>query len=67
MDDSLLLTVPEAARKLRVCRQTVYELMARGELRSVRIGRARRIPVAELKGWVERALAQEYGDEDLAG
>ena len=38
----------EAARLLGVCRDTVYVLMRSGQLRSVRVGRARLIPVAAL-------------------
>jgi excisionase family DNA binding protein len=33
---------------------TLYELLARGELRSVSVGRCRRIPVAELSAFVDR-------------
>ena len=38
----------EAARLLGVSRETVYVLMRSGQLRSVRLGRARLIPVAAL-------------------
>ena len=38
----------EAARLLGVSRKTVYVLMRSGQLRSVRLGRARLIPVAAL-------------------
>lgn len=38
----------EAARILGICRDTVYLLMRSGRLRSVRVGRARLIPVAVL-------------------
>jgi excisionase family DNA binding protein len=48
-----LLTVPEAARRLRLGVSTVYLLVARGELPVVRFGAAVRIPAAEL----ERAIA----------
>jgi excisionase family DNA binding protein len=37
-----LLTVVEAARELGISRSKVYELLADGELPSVRIGRTRR-------------------------
>ena len=39
-----LATVPEVAQALRVTRPVVYALMRRGELESVKLGRARRIP-----------------------
>jgi excisionase family DNA binding protein len=44
----LAVTVEEAARLLSLNRTKVYALCMRGELRSVKIGRSRRIPVAAL-------------------
>lgn len=49
----LLLTVPETARLLRIGRNTVYELVARGELPAVRLGRVIRIPRRRLLAWLE--------------
>jgi excisionase family DNA binding protein len=43
----------EAGSLLGVTRQTIYNLISRGELTSVKIGRSRRIPHSEL----ERLLA----------
>lgn len=40
----LALTVDEAAKALRVGRNTVYNLVRAGRIRSVRIGRKIRIP-----------------------
>lgn len=51
-DDPILLTVAEAARRLRLGRTMVYELLASGALRSVRIGRARRVPIGALDEFV---------------
>ena len=48
----LLLTPEEAADRLALSRTTIYELIRTGELRSVKIGRARRIPVAALGEYV---------------
>lgn len=39
----------EAANSIGVARQTIYNLMQRGELRSVKIGRSRRIPASEVE------------------
>jgi excisionase family DNA binding protein len=39
----------EAAALLGVCRDTVYVLMRAGRLRSVKLGRARLIPVAAIE------------------
>ncbi|MBO2531093.1 MAG: hypothetical protein CW348_14800 [Thermobifida sp.] len=38
----LLLTVPEAARVLAISRSKLYELLASGAVRSLRIGGSRR-------------------------
>jgi excisionase family DNA binding protein len=51
-DHPLLLTPEAAARELSLGRTTIYELVATGKLRSVRIGRARRIAFAELERFV---------------
>lgn len=53
----LLLRVPEAARLLGVGRTTLYEMLARGELRPVHIGRAVRVERAEVEAFVRRASA----------
>ena len=53
-DLRLLLTVREAAVVLAIGRTTLYQLIADGQVRTVRIGRAVRIPVAELESFVDR-------------
>ncbi|MCM3884804.1 helix-turn-helix domain-containing protein [Frankia sp. R82] len=50
----LLLTPTEAADLLGVSRSTVYELLNSGDIESVHIGRARRIPSAALLAFVNR-------------
>jgi excisionase family DNA binding protein len=52
--EQLLLTPEEAAECLRIHRSTVYDLIRLGVLRSVKIGRARRIPAAAVREYVER-------------
>ena len=56
----VLLTVEEAARAMAVGRTTVYGLLADGTLRSVKIGRLRRIPVQALHEFVH-AMAADCG------
>jgi len=58
----LLLTVIEAARALGVGRSLVYELVTAGEIASIKIGRARRIPVLALEEFVRDRLAAQ-GEE----
>jgi excisionase family DNA binding protein len=48
----LLVTVPEAAELLSLGQTEVYALVQRGELASVKIGRARRIVYESLAEWV---------------
>ena len=43
--EPLLLTVPEAAKRLSLGRATVYGLIYEGSLESVKIGKSRRVPV----------------------
>ena len=52
--ESLLLTLEEAARLLRVGRTTVYALMKAGDLRPVHVGRSCRLARAELERFVRR-------------
>jgi excisionase family DNA binding protein len=54
----LLLTVPEAAKALAISRSKLYELLASGAIRSVRIDGARRIPLNALNDYVN-ALMEE--------
>lgn len=51
--EKLCYTPTEAAALLGVGRTKVYELMASGQLASIRIGRARRIPATALRTFVE--------------
>ena len=48
----LLLTPIEAAARLSISRTKIYELMAAGTLRSIHIGRLRRVPVDALREFV---------------
>lgn len=52
-ESPLLLTMAQAARALGVGRSTVYEMVARGELEVVHIGRAARVPAAAVTQFVE--------------
>ncbi|MBI2187320.1 MAG: helix-turn-helix domain-containing protein [Acidobacteria bacterium] len=56
MTDRLMLRVIEAAEALGVSRAKAYELIAAGEIPSVRIGGCVRVPVAALKDWIARQL-----------
>lgn len=49
-----LVTIVPAADWLGLSRSKLYELLAAGELPTVRIGRSRRIAVADLETFVDR-------------
>jgi len=49
----LLLRIDEAARRLGIARTLMYQLVQRGEVESVHVGRLHRIPVASLEEYVE--------------
>ena len=50
----VLISVEEAARRLNISRSTLYLLVLRGELQSIKIGASRRVPVAALDEFVAR-------------
>jgi excisionase family DNA binding protein len=56
----LLLTVDEAAQALSVGRTLVYDLLMCGEIPSIKIGAARRVPVGALEEYIRRLSAQEH-------
>jgi len=55
----VLLRPEEVAEALGVGRTSVYELLRSGELRSVKIGKSRRIPTEAVRELVERLIARE--------
>lgn len=54
-----VLTVPEAARYLRIHEQTVYQLLRSGRLAGRKVGRAWRIHVETLEAYVKSSEAGE--------
>jgi excisionase family DNA binding protein len=58
-----LLTVEQACNYLKLSRTTLFNLLGAGTLRAVHHGRRRLVPVAELNRYIERLLADEYGDD----
>jgi excisionase family DNA binding protein len=47
-----LLTIPEAAARLRISRSSVYRLFDAGELRWVRVCTSRRVSTAEINRFI---------------
>lgn len=54
MTKQLLVPVETAAEVLGLGRTKVFELIAKGELEAVRIGRSRRVPTDALEQYVAR-------------
>jgi excisionase family DNA binding protein len=50
--ETVLLKVPEVLERLAISQTKLYELLSSGELRSVKVGRARRIPSHELERFI---------------
>jgi excisionase family DNA binding protein len=56
----LLLTAEQAAAALSIGRTNTYALIKSGELRSLLIGRLRRIPLDEVEAYTARLMAQQH-------
>lgn len=57
--ERLAYRVPEVGIALGISRAKAYDLIARGELPSIRVGSSIRVPVAALREWIAR---QEIAD-----
>ena len=60
----LLLTPEETAHALGISRTNVYAMLKRHEIQSIVIGKSRRIPVAALNEYVDRARETELRNRD---
>ncbi|MGC5288968.1 helix-turn-helix domain-containing protein [Micromonospora sp. DT231] len=54
----VVLTIEEAAQRLGIGRTTMYALIKTGRIRTVTIGRLRRVPTFCLDEYVRNLLAQ---------
>ncbi|MFJ6212179.1 helix-turn-helix domain-containing protein [Streptomyces sp. NPDC092296] len=61
-DDPTLpvLTVEEAARRLRVGRTTMYALIRTGAVKTIPIGRLRRVPAEALTEYVQQIMQHSH-------
>ena len=57
-DSRLLLRPQEAGDALGVSRSKAYELIARGEIPSIRIGGSVRVPLEALNAWISQQLSE---------
>ena len=58
-EQHVLLKVEEAAKRLQVCRATMFKLIGSGEIESVQIGRLRRVRPSALDDYVNRLSAEQ--------
>ena len=57
-----LLTIDQAKQRLAIGKSKLWQLIQRGEIRSIKIGRARRIPIEA----IDEFIAREMADQDEA-
>jgi excisionase family DNA binding protein len=63
--EKLLLRINETAQLIGLGKSKTYDLIARGELPSIRIGKSVRVPAEKLREWVNSRLASiEKNDEE---
>lgn len=68
--EALLLKVPDVATRLGLSRAKVYELMASGALRSVRVDGCRRVRTSDLTDFVadlEQGWPDQVGSRATGG
>ncbi len=59
--EPVLLRVPDAANMLAISRTVLYELIARGDIPTVHIGRAVRVPASAVHEYVVRLASEQLG------
>lgn len=57
-----LFTTDETAHRINVGQTKMFELIRTGEIESVKIGRARRIPAEAVEAYIQRLRAVSGGD-----
>jgi excisionase family DNA binding protein len=62
--EKLPLKPSEAFKAMSISRSTGYALIASGQLPSIRIGRAVRVPVDGLKEWVRRQAEKKESEQE---
>lgn len=63
METKLLYSVEETAYELGLSRTRIFELIGKGQIDSVKIGRSRRIPRVAVESYISRLVSdQNNGD-----
>lgn len=56
-ESARLLSIQEAAATLNIGRTKVYDLMNSGDLKTVKLGRRRLVPIESVRGLIDRLSA----------
>ena len=64
--DRLLMTVDQAEEMTMICRSKLYLYIASGALRSIKVGRSRRIARVDLEAFVERLRTEQLEPQGAA-
>ena len=62
-NDAILVGLSDAARRMGLGLSTLKVLVQRADLRSIRVGKRRLVPVAAIEEFVARHLADGAGEE----
>lgn len=66
MDEQLLLSVPQMARRLAIGKTQAWAIVASGEIAVVKIGRSTRVPRQAIDDWAAaRASTRSVGTDSL--
>lgn len=60
-DSKLAYTVDESCSTLSIGRTYLFDLIRRGEISSVKIGRRRVVPAASLEAYLARLVSEQVG------
>ncbi len=55
----ILVSVADAAQMLSIGRTAAWELVRKQKIKSVKIGRTRRVPIAAIQDYVERLMSED--------
>jgi len=56
--EKLLITPKEATEVLSIGRNRIYELVATGQIKAIRSGKAIKIPMTEVRRWIDSQVGR---------
>ena len=59
--EPLMVKPLDAARLIGVGKNVLYQLLASGSIRSIKLGHSRLVPVSELRRWIAEQLEAQGG------